>query len=125
MPDAASRQSVPQLDLDQVRQTLSLMLEPGQVTELRVLDVSTPGYRRPHTVSGYFDDVDALIDSLGPVQRTAKGIYVIPNPVDPALLARAANRARDVGERDPLTGDSDIVKDRKSTRLYSSHANIS
>jgi len=98
-----------QIDEDEIRQTLGLILPTGQVTELRALDVSTPSYRRPHTVAGYFDDVDALVDSLGPIQRTAKGIYLIPNPVNPALLARAANRARDIGERDPLTGDNDIV----------------
>ena len=101
-----------QIDEGQIRQTLDLIFPSGQVTELRALDVSTPSYRRPHTVAGYFDDVDALVDSLGPIQRTAKGIYIIPNPINPALLARAANRARDVGERDPLTGDNDIVSRR-------------
>src|SRR6266511_6238387 len=92
-----------QIDEGQIRQTLNLILPSGQVTELRALDVSTPSYRRPHTVAGYFDNVDDLVDSLGPIQRTAKGIYIIPNPINPALLARTANRARDIGERDPLT----------------------
>jgi hypothetical protein len=101
-----------QIDEGQIRQTLALILPAGQVTELRALDASTPSYRRPHTVAGYFDDADALVDSLGSIQRTAKGIYIIPNPVNPALLARAANRVRDIGERDPLTGDNDIVSRR-------------
>ena len=47
-------------DPAEVRRALDLLLSPGQVTELRALGVSTPEYRRPHTVSGYFDDPDAL-----------------------------------------------------------------
>jgi hypothetical protein len=99
-------------DLAEVHRTLGLLLEPGQVTELRALSVSTPTYRRAHTVSGYFDDVEALVDSLGAIERTAKGIYIIPNPVDAALLARAANRLHDATDREPLTGDGDIVSRR-------------
>ena len=37
----------------------------------------------------------------------AKGIYFIPNPVNPDLLARAHNRTRDV-RNEPTTSDSDI-----------------
>ena len=48
-------------DPAEVHRALTLLLQPGQVTELRALDVSTPSYRRPHTVAGYFDDVDALV----------------------------------------------------------------
>src|SRR5215208_3259051 len=99
-------------DLGEVRRTLDLVLQPGQVTELRALDVSTSSYRRPHTVSGYFDDVETLIDALGYVERTAKGIYFTPNPVNAALLARAVNRLRDVADREPLTGDRDIISRR-------------
>jgi hypothetical protein len=99
-------------DLGEIRRTLGLLLQPGQVTELRALDVSTPSYRRPHTVSGYFNDVEALVESLGSIERSAKGIYIVPNPIDPALLARAVNRLRDVTDREPLTGDRDIVSRR-------------
>jgi hypothetical protein len=100
------------IDLEEVRGALGLLLEPGQVTELRALNASTSTYRRPHTVSGYFDDVEALVGSLDAIEQTAKGIYIIPNPVDTALLARAANRLRDVSDREPLTGDGDVVARR-------------
>ena len=86
---------------------LSFLLEEGQVTELRALDVRTPHYRSPHVISGYFDDPDALIDAAMDIDD-AKGIYIIPNPVDPALLARAHNRARAVN-KEPTTSDADIV----------------
>jgi len=41
----------------------------------------------------------------------AKGWYVIINPVNPALLARAVNRIRPVG-KDPTTADADILHRR-------------
>ena len=42
----------------------------------------------------------------------AKAIYWTLNPVNPALLARAANRVREMNNKDPLTGDDDIVSRR-------------
>ena len=50
---------------EETARAMRLILDPGQVTELRALDVSTPEYKRPHTVSGYFDDVEALALSPG------------------------------------------------------------
>src|SRR2546429_9399192 len=97
------------IDRGEVHRALTLLLQPGQVTELRALDVSTPSYRRPHTVSGYFDDIEVLVECLGSIEQTAKGIYIVPNPVNAALLARAVNRLRDVTDREPLTGDRDIL----------------
>lgn len=90
-----------------ISKTLRLILEPGQVTELRALDVVAPMYRTPHTVSGYFDDPDKLAEVAVQIP-SAKGVYFIPNPINPALLARAANRARPVG-KEPTTSDTDII----------------
>ena len=56
--------------------------------------------------AGYFDDPEALIDAAEAI-TDAKGIYFIPNPVNPDLLARAHNRTRDV-RNEPTTSDSDI-----------------
>jgi hypothetical protein len=47
-------------DRAQILRALRLLARPGQVVELRALEVSTPDYRRPHTVSGYYDDPEAL-----------------------------------------------------------------
>jgi hypothetical protein len=91
----------------QISKALRIILEPGQVTELRALDVIAPNYRAPHTVSGYFDDPDKLAEAAAQIS-SAKGIYFIPNPVNPALLARAANRIRPVG-KEPTTSDTDII----------------
>ena len=77
-------------DPEEMRRSIDLLLEPGQVTELRALDVTTADYRRPHTVSGYFDSPEALVRSAAGLSTSAKGLYIVLNPVNPALLARAA-----------------------------------
>ena len=64
---------------------LSLFIEKGQITELRVLDARTNSYRAPHVITGYFDDPEALIDAAEAI-TDAKGIYFIPNPVNPAFV---------------------------------------
>jgi Protein of unknown function (DUF3987) len=92
-----------------ILEALTLLMEPGGVVELRALDVSTPTYRRPHTVSGYFDDRAKLAEAAASL-RGAKGIYITLNPVNPALLARAANRLRIMGPKDASTSDADIVR---------------
>ena len=65
--------------------------------------------------SGYFDNLEALVtqaltlDSLPEVQ----GIYVTLNEVNPALLARRANRVKlRLGRKDATTADADILRRR-------------
>ena len=89
---------------------MELIMAPGQITELRALGVSTPEYRRTHTVSGYFDDVDALAQAAIEVAPYAMGVYFTPNPVNPALLA-VREMARP-GNQEPLSSDSDVVARR-------------
>jgi len=96
-----------QHDRDEIRRTCDLLFAPGQVAELRALDAVTREWRRPHTVSGYFDDWDKLAAAAMSIQ--ARGVYVTLNPVNPALLARAHNRVRDMQAGDASTSDSDIV----------------
>lgn len=93
-----------------IEAALALIIEPGQVTELRILDAVTASDRRPHIESGYFDDVAKLAKAAATI-KSAKGWYFTPNPVNSALLARAENRVRAVG-KDPTTSDRDIVSRR-------------
>ncbi len=96
-------------DLAAITDALCSILEPGQVTELRALGV--PDRYRRVTFSGYFDDIEALAREAAALdQRGARGIYFIPNPVKPALLARAKNRARAVDDRTPTTSDADVLR---------------
>ena len=94
---------------DMIITALKLLYQPGDVFEIRVLDAERPGYRRPHVESGYFDyehiaDVPQTVAEI----TTAMGVYVTMNPVNPALLARSANRLK-IARRNESTGDSDIV----------------
>ncbi len=97
---------------DAILAALNVLFEPGQITELRALEVSTRTYRRPHTVSGYFDDMAKLAAEAARISPFAKGVYVILNPINPALLARSANRVRDVDDRDSTTSDNDVLSRR-------------
>jgi KaiC/GvpD/RAD55 family RecA-like ATPase len=88
-----------------------LLLEPGGITELRALHARLRGEHRTGTVSGYFDSAAKLADAVGQIV-SAKGIYIVPNTMNPALLARAANRVRFAEKGDPLTADHDMVRRR-------------
>ena len=95
---------------ESVAEAVRLLVGPGNVTELRALEAITPADRWPCTQSGYFDDPDKLAEALRGI-KSAKGIYIIPNTVDPALLARAANRIRKTPKGES-TQDTDIVRRR-------------
>jgi hypothetical protein len=96
-------------DRDEIIRALQLLHEPGDVIELRALGVSTPEYRRPHRVSGYFNDIEALATSAVKLSPFAKGVYITLNHIEQALLARAANRIRVVNDDEPLTSDTNVI----------------
>ena len=90
---------------------LAKFVHPNSVTELRALNVS-----RPHcTVAGWFDGrhLHDLARTALALTRQATGVYFVPNPVNPALLARCPNRAEEVrGHRVKLTTDADVLERR-------------
>jgi hypothetical protein len=90
---------------------LKYFFQPGDVFEIRCLDATIPGMRYPHTESGYFDyeHIDSIPKELARVE--ARGIYFTPNPVNPVLLARAANRIKQAGKNES-TSDVDIIQRR-------------
>jgi putative DNA primase/helicase len=97
---------------------LRVFLDPGQVTELRMLKVSSPSYKRPHTVSGFYDYEHVLdmakvaLKRNGTIQRPgdAPNVYFIFNPLDPNLLARRNNRVDENAEQ--LASDADVLARR-------------
>ena len=103
--------STPSFRREEVVRTVGLLLAEGGITELRALDAVLQGDRRSGTASGYFDSPEKLADAVARIV-SAKGVYVIPNAVNPDLLSRAANRIRLVGRADPTTSDHDIVRRR-------------
>ncbi len=94
-------------DPAEISRALALLIAPGQVTELRGLDAVESSWRKPHTVSGYFVDPLKLTRAAAGIAQ-AKGIYIVVNPIDTALLARAANRVRGANSGE-ATGDKDIL----------------
>jgi hypothetical protein len=103
-----STATTPLIDSAEVERVLSIFLPAGQVTELRLLDAEVNGDRWAGTYTGYFDNAHDVLTALDTV-RSAKGIYFVPNVVNPALIARASNRIRRGGDS---TKDHDIIRRR-------------
>ena len=94
----------PQTDLAEIKRTISLLYQPGDVVELRALD--TDG--KPH--AGYFDDFDKLAAAAFRLSGVMMGVYLVLNPINKGLLARAVNRIVDRPKN--LTADNDIISRR-------------
>ncbi len=104
----ANRRPTTESPIAAIRAALAVFMSPGQVVELRALDW---GFR--HAVAaGYYDDPAALARDAAKLTREASGVYVTLNPVNPALLARCANRWEEQGRKATLTGDKDIIRRR-------------
>src|SRR5262245_59262220 len=97
-------------DVDEVRRALTILVEPKSVFEVRALEAQLSSERRTGIVSGYFDNVEDCVKQLSRL-TSARGIYVTLNPLDPALLARRANRLDYVG-KDGTTSDQHVLTRR-------------
>ncbi len=104
--------STPKPDTAEIIRFLQGMAEPGQIIELRLLKVRRGGNGFSGTLSGYFSDYKKLAAEATKHTTSAEGVYVTINPVNPELLARAANRLRIASKDTPLTTDSDVTARR-------------
>ncbi len=97
------------MERSEIVTALKTLFEPGDVFEVRVLGARYANYIREHIESGYFDydHIDKVPDALAKI-NSAVGVYVTMNPVNPALLARSANRLQPA-RAGGTTGDKDIV----------------
>ncbi len=94
------------VDSEALRSFWRALVRPGEVHEARV--PKTRG-RWHGTGSGYFNDEQAFLSALASVTGAeAEAVYLTLNPVNPALLARAAKRFRLNAKE--TTSDADIVK---------------
>ena len=95
----------------EIEKAASLMFPDGErvVHELRAPGVKRNGSTFPRTLSGYFDDRAAFVEAAASIGG-APGVFATLNPVNPALLSRAANRLRECGKGDSTTGDADAVR---------------
>jgi hypothetical protein len=88
---------------EEILRTCRLLMRAGDVHEIR-----TPKAGRRGTISGYFNAPERVADAVLPLDGAVEAIYISLNPVNSALLARAANRLRDRAEI--TTSDTDIVR---------------
>ncbi len=86
---------------------LHTLIEAGAAFEIRI-----PEPERGYPVSGYFDDLDKAAAAASAWSGKCSGVYFTPNPVNPALLARADNRLRQGGTKkgSAATTDVDITR---------------
>jgi len=90
-----------------IRGVCDVLFYSGQVTEIRAL-----GDNGTHI--GYYSNWDRLAQDIDVLDGSAgfKGIYCVLNPVNPALLARKANRISRQGKNDAATQDTDVIRRR-------------
>lgn len=97
-----------------VRAFWTAVVRQGDVHEVRIPKTRRGGPRRLWgVVSGYFDNVDDVVTAIAGIGGAdAEGVYITLNPVNPALLARSANRLNPEG-KPVTTTDADIVRRRQ------------
>jgi len=98
-------------DPAEVARAVRLIVPAGDVVEVRILDArANPADDWPKTLAGYFNDAGKLTAEVSQV-RCAVGAYFTLNEVDPALLARSANRLAKA-PKGSGTSDSNIIRRR-------------
>src|SRR5205814_1336955 len=99
----------------ELRKTLAVLFEPGQVFEVRLIDAPKgtipEHWKAKATVAGFFNDHDLAAVTVARIalEKRPPAIYLTLNPVKTAALAKAKNRLI-VG--DNLTGDEHITHRR-------------
>jgi hypothetical protein len=72
--------------------TFRVLVAPGDVHELRAVDVLSRDGRIYDAVSGYYDDAGAFARDVRRIDGRAFGIYMTMNPLRRELLARSPNK---------------------------------
>jgi hypothetical protein len=89
-------------ELPEIHRAIALLLEPGQVYEIRAFGRGT--------TSGYFDDFEKLAKGAAGLSGKVPAVYITINPVLRDLLARSANRLTQYARS--TTNDQQIVRRR-------------
>lgn len=93
------------LDYNEIVSSLQAIVPPGAVFEIRML-----GDRKGQIDSGYFNDYGEAATALCQASGWHQGIYITPNPLDPDLLARSANRIKQWARH--TTDDTNVLRRR-------------
>jgi hypothetical protein len=83
------------------------LVPPGAVVEMRSPEY---GGRKGNVMSGYYNDLEKLINDARQADGKAAGLYFTMNPVKPELLARRVNRSETYAKL--TTADHDIERRR-------------
>ncbi len=97
----------------EIARFLELLFAPGDVFEIRAPECRDhAGSRFEYVVSGYYADAELAASAVADLETRCSpvAIYVTLNPVDTALLARAANRLKATPKA--TTGDRDVLRRR-------------
>ena len=78
-----STTNTPRFDMAEIRRSVALLCEAGEVYELRAFGRGT--------ISGYFDDFEKMAQVAAKLSGNAPAVYLTINPVNPDLFARASN----------------------------------
>jgi hypothetical protein len=110
---AAAPPPVAPFPIEQIAAWLRLFLAPGQVTELRCLRATDKGGQ---VHCGWYDYAH-LEDLAREAYLSSKddewqGVYFVPNPVNPDLLARRPNQAARPAPKTGLTRNKDVARRR-------------
>jgi AAA domain len=105
--DAAGDQAV-----ENALHAIGVLFEPGDVIEIRALNVGRTADRAGITYSGYFsfENEKTIRAAIRKLDGRAEGVYVVLNRFNTALLARANNRLQ--AKPKHTTSDSDIKQRR-------------
>ena len=99
-------------NIEHLLQVIEFFFVPGDVIELRALNVGRSADRRGETYAGYFnvENTQAITEAIRSVYDRADGIYFVLNRINPELLARSNNHLT----RGPknTTSDADILERR-------------
>jgi hypothetical protein len=88
---------------DKIRQAHTALFNPSDVVEIRA-------FQGKKTVSGYFDNGGDFVEAACWLNQNGYQVYATLNEVNPALLARAANRLEEWPRS--TTSDRDVVRRR-------------
>ena len=106
---------IPSVRSDNVSHALKaieVLFQPGDVIEIRALDVGRNDRLACSTHAGYFQfgNVTALAKAIRTLDGDAEGVYFVLNKLNPVLLARSSNRLKPRLKN--TTTDVDIVERR-------------
>lgn len=95
--------------IDRMAEWMRILIDPGQVVELRALGVEERGYESDHGGFYDYDHLWKMASDAFRISRHAKGVYFTLNPLDPDLLARRAYLIKRARSGD-LSSDSDVIR---------------